>query len=136
MAERWKIGDKIQNRWEIYNILGGPGKSGMGIVYVVYDHETYQEAFVGHPAVAERFTQEALAWVRLDAHQNITLARWVEQIEGKPYLFLEYVTGGDLSSWIGTPRLTGDLPRGVLGARMRNVTVPTEGPRSKLPRLC
>ncbi|MGH9764043.1 MAG: protein kinase domain-containing protein, partial [Blastocatellia bacterium] len=119
MAERWKIGDKIQNRWEIYNILGGPGKSGMGIVYVVYDHEwheafaakTYQEAFADHPAVAERFTQEALAWVKLDAHHNITEARFVQQIEGKPYLFLEYVTGGDLSSWIGTPRLTGDLPQ-------------------------
>ncbi|MGH9759525.1 MAG: protein kinase domain-containing protein, partial [Blastocatellia bacterium] len=117
MAERWEIGDKIKDRWEIHNILGGPGKSGMGIVYVLYDHEwheafaakTYQEALARHPAVAERFTQEALAWVKLDAHQNITGARFVQQIEGKPYLFLEYVAGGDLSSWIGTPRLTDDL---------------------------
>ena len=39
MATNWQMGDRIQNRWEIYNILGGPNKSGMGIVYVVYDHE-------------------------------------------------------------------------------------------------
>ncbi|MGH9762529.1 MAG: protein kinase, partial [Blastocatellia bacterium] len=119
MAEKWKIGDKIQNRWEIYNILGGPGKSGMGIVYVVYDHElrepfaakTYQERFDRNPGVAHLFTKETLAWINLDAHQNITQARFVEIIQGKPYLFLEYVSGGDLSQWIGTPRLTEDLPQ-------------------------
>src|SRR5579862_8142684 len=39
MAAQWKIGDKIQNQWEINKIFGGDGKSGMGIVYVVYDHK-------------------------------------------------------------------------------------------------
>ncbi len=35
MATDWQIGDKIENRWEIHNILRG----GMGIVFIVYDHE-------------------------------------------------------------------------------------------------
>lgn len=116
MATDWQVGDRIQNRWEIYNILRG----GMGIVYVVYDHEhpnayaakTFQdEIFARDPAIAERFTQETLTWVNLDAHQNIAQARFVETIHGKPYLFLEYVSGGDLGDWIGTVRLTEDLPQ-------------------------
>src|SRR6185295_6581764 len=92
----------------------------MGIVYVVYDHEwrealaakTFQdEIFARSPAIAHRFTQEALIWINLDVHQNIAHARFVHTIEGKPYLFLEYASGGDLSDWIGTPRLTEDLPQ-------------------------
>jgi len=116
MATDWKIGDRIQNRWEIYKILRG----GMGIVYVVYDHESHQafaaktfqdEIFARSPAIAHRFTQEALTWISLDAHQNVAQARAVQTIEGKPYLFLEYVSGGDLGGWIGTLRLTEDLPQ-------------------------
>ena len=112
----WQIGDKIQNRWEIYKILRG----GIGIVYIVYDHEwrepfaakTFQdEVFAKNPQTADRFTQEALAWVNLDAHQNVTQARFVQTTEGKPFLFLEYVSGGNLSRWIGTPRLSEDLPQ-------------------------
>jgi tetratricopeptide (TPR) repeat protein len=64
-----------------------------------------------NPAVAERFMHEGLAWVQLDVHPNVTQARMVEKIDGKPYLFLEYVSGGDLEAWIGTPRLTQDLPQ-------------------------
>jgi tetratricopeptide (TPR) repeat protein len=114
VAREWLDGS--QKRWEIYKVLGG----GMGRVYIVYDHElrepfaakTFQdELFKRNPMVAERFTQEALAWTRLDRHENIAQARFVENIEGKPFLFLEYVSGGDLSDWIGTPRLSEDLPQ-------------------------
>jgi serine/threonine protein kinase len=120
MPTNWQIGDKIENRWEIHKILGGAGKSGMGIVYVVYDHEwkepfaakTFQdEVFAEDPAAADRFKHEALAWIGLDLHQNVTQAEFVQNIGGKPFLFLEYVSGGDLSSLIGTPRLTKDLPQ-------------------------
>ena len=92
----------------------------MGIVYIVYDHEhhdayaakTFQdEAFTRNPATADRFTQEALAWINLDVHQNVTQACFVKNIERKPFLFLEYVSGGNLSRWIGTPRLSEDLPQ-------------------------
>jgi serine/threonine protein kinase len=116
MATDWQIGDCIQNRWEIYKILRG----GMGIVYIVYDHKDpniyaakifQDQVFARNPIIAERFTQEALTWVNLDIHQNVTRARFVQSIGGKPYLFLEYVSGGDLGDWIGTPRLTEDLPQ-------------------------
>jgi len=116
MADGWQIGDLIKNRWQIYKILRG----GMGVVYIVYDHEyhnayaakTFQdEIFVRSPAVAERFIQEARTWVNLDVHQNIAKAEFLHTIAGKPYLFLEYVSGGDLSGWISTPRLKEDLPQ-------------------------
>ncbi len=116
MPTVWQIGDEIERRWKIYKILQG----GAGIVYIVYDHQfgepfaakTFQdEIFECNPDIAPRFTQEALAWINLDAHPNITRARMVERIEGKPFLFLEYVSGGDLGAWIGTPRLTEDLPQ-------------------------
>ena len=90
----------------------------MGVVYIVYDRDwqevfaakTFQdEVFTRNPIAADRFKREALAWINLDVHENIAQARFVETINGKPYLFLEYVNGGDLMPWIGTPRLTEDL---------------------------
>src|SRR5262245_21173291 len=102
MTVAWGIGERIQNRWEVHRIL----KGGMGIVYVVYDKEEHvtlaaktfqEEIFQRDPAIAQRFTQEALAWIRLDQHPNIAQALFVESIQGKPFLFLEYVNGGDLS---------------------------------------
>ncbi|HXD30621.1 MAG TPA: serine/threonine-protein kinase [Pyrinomonadaceae bacterium] len=114
MATNWQIGDRIQNRWEVYQIL----KGGMGVVYIVYDHrfheplaaKTFQdEIFADTPAVAFRFQQEAHIWINLDSHQNIVHAGLVQNIAGKPYIFLEYISGGDLAGWIGTPRLTGNV---------------------------
>jgi tetratricopeptide (TPR) repeat protein len=114
MATNWQTGDRIRNRWEIHHILRG----GIGITYVVYDHELHEalavktlpdEVLARQAAIGDRFKQEARSWLNLTAHQNVAQARLVEIIEGKPFLFLEYISGGDLSGWIGTPRLTENL---------------------------
>src|SRR3979411_1817736 len=55
MGVPWQGGDRVEKRGEIQKILGGPGKSGMGIVYVVYDHE-FREALA-----AKTFQEEAFA---------------------------------------------------------------------------
>ena len=62
-----------------------------------------------NPEIAKRFMHEALTWVKLDAHPNLVQARMVQSIQGRPFLFLEYVSGGDLSKLIGIRRLTEDL---------------------------
>jgi len=110
---RWQVGDKIENRYEIHHILGGPGKSGMGIVYICYDHEisdpvaikTFQDKYLTDLAAIKRFKWEAATWVRLEKHYNIVQAEYVKVIEGRPYIFMEYVVGDkqygtDLSGWI------------------------------------
>ena len=86
---RWQVGDRIEGRYEIYRILGGPGKSGMGIVYICYDHEvkqtialkTFQDKFWQDRAVINRFKKEAETWVRLEKHYNIVQAKYYLEIE-------------------------------------------------------
>ena len=113
---RFDVGDRIEGRWEIYQIIEG----GMGVVYIVYDHE-HQTAYAvktfrddrykDHSDCADDFVREALTWINLDVHENVTRAEFVQTIQGKPFVFSEYVSGGDLRRWIGTPRLTEDLPQ-------------------------
>jgi serine/threonine protein kinase len=112
----FNVGDAIRDRWDIHRVMQG----GMGIVYVVYDRKwrevfaakTFQQSvFTAGPVIKARFENEATAWVNLDLHPNITEARFLDVINGQPFLFLEYVAGGDLSRWIGTPRLLDDLPQ-------------------------
>ena len=118
MTREWRVGDRLANRWEIRRVM----KGGMGVVYVVYDHETQEvlaaktfqdEALARNPRIAPLFRKEALAWVAVEAHPNIARASFVEEIAGKPVLFLEYVSGGDLSGWVGTPRLMDDLAQAL-----------------------
>src|SRR5580692_6354127 len=90
MRKTWQIGDQIEGRWEVFNILQG----GAGVVYIVFDHK-FQESFAAKtfrdeifarsPLIAARFEREAQAWVKLDIHPNIAEARMVEKIEGKPF---------------------------------------------------
>jgi coenzyme F420-reducing hydrogenase delta subunit-like protein len=101
----WDKGYKIQNRWEILDIKRG----GMGIVYIARDHEwnrnfaikTFQEKYLWDENVIQRFMAEAETWTKLDRHTNIVFANFVERIEGKPLLFLEYIDSGDLDRLIG-----------------------------------
>jgi tetratricopeptide (TPR) repeat protein len=118
MAALWQVGDRIQNRWEVHHVQPG----SVGLVYIVYDHETQlpyavktlQETWMArHAAVAERFVEAVQPWVTLEAHAHIVQAHFVEMIDGQPLLFLEYVSGGDLRDWLGIPRLTHDLPQVV-----------------------
>jgi tetratricopeptide (TPR) repeat protein len=112
----WRIGDRLQAHLEIRDILRG----GMGVVLIVQNAEgqtdyavkTFPgEAFARNPAVARRFTDEALLWVNLGHHPNIVQAHYLINIREKPYLFLDYVPGGDLRAWIADGRTTGDLTR-------------------------
>ena len=122
MSSNWKRGDLIQGRWQILDILGGPGKSGSGIVYVVRDRvddavvaaKTFQdEVFARDPSVAKSFEEEARKWVNLDLHPYVVNAFRVDRIGGKPFVFTQYFPEGDLSRWIGTPFLIGNLPQVV-----------------------
>lgn len=96
---KWQVGDKIANRYEIHQILGGEGKSGMGIVYVCYDYKTkfifalktFQEKWFHDECTQKLFEREALLWTELERHPYIVRAEWVERLESRLFLILEYI---------------------------------------------
>ncbi len=77
------------------------GKSGRTVVAL----KTLKDELLGHKIRRSRFATECRLWVQLGQHPNIVQAHAVEIIEGKPYVVLELVQGGDLVRWIGSPRL-------------------------------
>ena len=114
-TEDFGVGTRLKRRWEIFEIHRG----GMGEVLIVFDHTLKEafaaktflgDAFVLNSNAQEKFRQESLIWIGLNQHENVAQARFVENIEGRPFVFLEYVSGGDLAGWIGSPRLTQNLP--------------------------
>jgi len=95
----WQIGDKIAGRYEIYQILGGPGKSGMGIVYVCYDHQikipcalkTFQEQYLLFEETKEFFRREALVWIELATYPYVVRSYLVNELESRLFIILEYI---------------------------------------------
>lgn len=114
LPARWAEGDRIGDRWEVYRVLRGQAS----LVYITYDHELKEPlaAKTSHPDLLARrpgLTQELLKdvrpWAGLEPHPNATLLRAAEEIEGAPFLFMEYVTGGNLARWIGAGGVQGGL---------------------------
>jgi eukaryotic-like serine/threonine-protein kinase len=105
--EQGSIGYKIGNRFEIREIFGGgeiQGKknhdaSGMGIVYACYDPKfndtfalkTFQDKFWSLKENMDAFKNEADTWIRLGSHPNIVQAWWIEVLDNRPYIILEYI---------------------------------------------
>jgi serine/threonine protein kinase len=95
----YSVGDKIGGRYEVHRIFGGPGQSGMGVVYVCYDHKTgvvlalktYQEGFFHDKILVDHFKRGALAWTQLDRHPYVVQAVGVLKLSGRLFLGLEYV---------------------------------------------
>jgi serine/threonine protein kinase len=112
------VGDWIGGRFQVFDVHEG----GMSLVYVVNDHlgetgrkvvalKTLRNELIRYRVRVSRFAAECRLWTQLGDHPNIVRAYSVEIIEGRPYVVLELVQGGDLSRWIGTPRL--DLARAL-----------------------
>jgi serine/threonine protein kinase/DNA-binding SARP family transcriptional activator len=94
-AREWKVGDRIANRYQIFRIVEG----GMGILYFCYDRQarepvairTFKERDGLNLNIIELFRSEALTWVRLGKHRNVVQAKYVVDVEKRPYVFLEYI---------------------------------------------
>ncbi len=112
------VGDWIGNRFQVFDIHQG----GMSLVYVVNDHlgepgrrvvalKTLRGELLRSRIRVSRFAAECRIWAQLGEHPNIVRAHSVEIIDGRPYVLLELIQGGDLYRWIGSPRL--DLPQAL-----------------------
>jgi serine/threonine protein kinase len=110
MLGRWQVGDRIADRFDVFEVHQG----GMGVVYLVQDrgitapgHETValktlHDEFLPDRVRIARFAEECRLWIGLGHHPHIVQAFAVEEIGGKPHLLLERVTGGELRSRIGS----------------------------------
>ena len=118
MVDAFSVGDWIGGRFQVFDVHEG----GMSLVYVVNDHmngpgphvvalKTLRDELLRSRVRISRFAAECRLWVQLGEHPNIVRAHSVEIIDGRPFVVLELVQGGDLNRWIGTPRL--GLPQAI-----------------------
>ncbi len=118
MSGEIAVGSWIGNRFQVFDVHEG----GMSLVYVVNDHlevsgrkvvalKTLRPELMQSRIRVSRFAAECRIWTQLGDHAHIVRAHSVEIIDGRPYVVLELVQGGDLYRWIGTPRL--DLPQAL-----------------------
>ncbi|MBM4447109.1 MAG: tetratricopeptide repeat protein [Chloroflexi bacterium] len=100
----WGMGDGIGEFGPIIAKKYG----SMGIVYIVPDWDwkrifavkTYRD-ILGERGTS-KFLEEALCWVNLEKHTNIVFANFVETVEEKLCIFLEYIENlKHLSYYIG-----------------------------------
>jgi len=79
----------------------------MGIVYKAFDPlmerqvaiKVLAEQLFDQPEIRERFYREARSAGKL-SHENITIVHDLGEIEGKPYIVMEYLPGSDLKQII------------------------------------
>jgi serine/threonine protein kinase len=93
-----RSGQRLVDRYEIFGVIEG----GLGIVLFATDLETgqnyaiktYKQDFADSPSDLERFKEEIDIWISLEPHPHIAKAYFVEVIDGRPFLFMEYVSDG------------------------------------------
>lgn len=90
---------KAGNRIGPYEVHGVLGEGGFGVVYLVYSAslkqvyalKTFKDEYVNDAHTREMFHKEAKIWVELESHPFIVRAHFVDDIEGRFYITLEYV---------------------------------------------
>jgi tetratricopeptide (TPR) repeat protein len=110
LQDAWKKGEVLLDRFRIEDLMYG----GMGFVYKVKDLKgsgfkavkTYHNKYLWNRKVVENFLEEANTWIRLGRHANIVEAMFVQEVRGRPCVFIEFVEGEDLSTLISHRRLT------------------------------
>ncbi len=106
----WKVGDVIQDLYEVTAFLG---EGGFGKVYKVWHRGLNMDLAIKSPRTeivaaaggVKKFEREAETWVNLGLHPHIVSCYYVRRIENSPLVFAEYVAGGSLQDWIGDRRL-------------------------------
>jgi tetratricopeptide (TPR) repeat protein len=117
-ASQYQPGKMIGNRYLVYKAL----KGGMGEVYLCLDTKqnypialkTFQAQFVIDEGIRASFQKEVAMWVALEKHPNIVRCFYMEEIDNRPFMFLEWIAnsgshGTDLRSWLQNGSLDSQL---------------------------
>lgn len=97
-AGRFQNGDIIAGRLRVDGVLG---RGGFGIVLratSLEDGQTYALKTwlddVADARTTKRFRQEAEVWIALGSHPHIVQAHWVDILDGRLFIAMEYVEPG------------------------------------------
>ncbi|WP_437679096.1 nSTAND1 domain-containing NTPase [Sorangium sp. So ce131] len=97
-----RVGGTIKH----YEIIRKLGQGGMGVVFLARDTKLGRLVAIKlllrySGQGIERFLEEARATARC-RHESIVVIYEVDEIDGYPYLVLEYIKGRSLRSWMAT----------------------------------
>ena len=104
----FELRDKIDNQYRVTEKHYG----GMSVVYIVLDEfsqrrfavKTLKQELLDDRNASSRFAAEARTWMNLGRHENIVEAIIYREIDGQPFLFLEYVEGASLQVLVDLER--------------------------------
>ena len=96
----YKKGDRIGDRFNIYEVMGG---GGFGVVYLVFDSEehslgvlkTFRDELLADGRARAALVEEAGRWVDLGEHPHILSAGSVLEIFRRLYVRMEYIVPDD-----------------------------------------
>jgi tetratricopeptide (TPR) repeat protein len=97
----YEKGDFIGQKYEVKRELG---RGGMGVVYLVYSHETkevyalktFKGEFLEDAEEKKMFLREANVWIDLGRHPNLVQAYFVEELEDRFYIGMEYIAPNEM----------------------------------------
>jgi len=112
----YKVLSKGQIFADKYSIIGEIGRGGMGVVYKAEDiklKRTVALKFLPpelsvYPEAKERFIREAQSAAAL-SHPNICTIHEVEEVDGQPYIAMEFVSGESLRQKVAKRPMDGDI---------------------------
>ncbi len=116
----------------VYEVTDVLGHGGMGLVYKAFDPalkrwvaiKVLAPAMAGDPTARLRFQREAQAAAAVH-HEHVVVIHAVSEINGLPYLVMEYLAGGSLQDyldhhgrpdWRAAARLVADVASGLAAA--------------------
>lgn len=104
----WGPGDTILDRYLVKEVFSG----AMGKVYIA-EHLGWKipvaikcprREVLADQEGAKRILTEADSWIRMGMHPNVATCYYMLKVKAIPLLFIEFVDGGDLKSWLDAGR--------------------------------